>query len=99
YAGIKLALFLWEDRLVSKVIHRLIGVVAQERLDVFGPTNLVINSFSKVRLVVVQVQQQVDDLVLVSRVPCLIVLQIILVRVPDVVTMNSFITSNQSNNI
>src|SRR5699024_3490630 len=99
YASVKLALFLWEDRLVSKVIHRLIGVVAQERLDVFGPTNLVINSFSKVRLVVVQVQQQVNDLVLVSRVTRLIVLQIILVLVTDVVAVNCFIANNQTNNI
>ena len=97
---VDVGLVLGEHPLVAHVHERLVGVVAQELLDVLGPTHRVVEVLGVVGLVVVQLEEQLERVVL-EFVPLRLgdVLETALVLVPDVVAVHGLVPDDEPDDV
>ena len=98
HTGVEAAGVGGEDAVVAEVLHGLVGVVAQEGVDVLGPAEVVVDGAGVVDLVVIQFEEEVEGEVAVQFV-ALALGGCLLELVADVVAVDGLVADDEADDV
>src|SRR5699024_8481371 len=100
YGYMELAILRREYTLIPEVVHSLVGVVPQERLNILCPPKINVNILGVLNFVLIQFEKKLYCILLVA--VCDLryhTRRTLLMLVPNIIAMDRFIFDDESNDV